>query len=281
MNYSRKEFIKNTHRIVVKIGTSSLTHSNGLLNFSQIEKIVRQLADLHNKGFEVILVTSGAIGAGMGKLGLKIRPNTIPEKQAAAAVGQGVLLHTYEKIFSEYSQTVAQILITKEDIIDPSRYKNAHNTLSTLLHKGVIPIINENDAVVVDEIRFGDNDTLSALICNVIEADLLIILSDIDGLYNSNPQKNPNAKLIHFVDKITKEIEDTAEDKGSNLGTGGMITKLHAAKIANSKGTSMIIANGSVPDILEDIIDGKDIGTWFNAKQNRRDIYEHRELHCN
>ena len=267
MNYIRKEYTKDVHRIVVKVGTSTLAHSNGLLNFSQIEHIVRQLADLHNKGYEVILVTSGAVGAGMGKLGLKSRPESIPEKQAAAAVGQCILLHIYEKMFSEYSQIVAQVLLTKEDIVDPTRYENAHNTLSTLLNQGVIPIINANDAVIVDEIQLGDNDNLSALVSNLLNADLLIILSDIDGLYDSNPRNNPNAKLIHFVEKVTKEIENTAEDSSTKLGTGGMITKLKAAELANSKGTSMIIVNGCIPDIIIDVLEGKDIGTWFNAQQ--------------
>lgn len=266
MTHIRKKYVENVHRIIVKVGTSTLTHSSGLLNFSQIENIVKQLADLHNKGYEVVLVSSGAIGAGMGKLGLKNKPKNIPEKQATAAVGQCILLHIYEKMFSEYGQTVAQVLLTKEDMVDPTRYKNAYNTLTVLLDQGVIPIINANDAVMTNEIKLGDNDTLSALVSNLINADLLIILSDIDGLYDSDPRSNPDAKLIDFVDEVTKEIENVAEDSNTKLGTGGMITKLQAAKLANSKGTSTIIVNGCIPNIILNVLDGKDVGTWFNTK---------------
>lgn len=261
----RQIYLNKVRRIVVKVGSSTLTHSNGRLNINQIELIVRQLASLHNEGFEIILVTSGAIGAGIGKLGLKQRPKTIPEKQAAAAVGQGILLHMYEKLFGEYGQIVGQILLTREDIENETRLLNSRNTLSTLLEKGIIPIINENDAVAVEEIKFGDNDTLSALVANIVKADLLILLSDIDGLYNDNPRKNPNAKIINWVNEITAEIEIVAGGAGSNLGTGGMLTKINAAKIAVSSGTVMIIANGSIPHIIEDIVKGAEIGTWFNS----------------
>lgn len=259
----RQECIKNAKRIVVKVGSSTLTYENGRINLSQIELITRQLADLHNRGYEVILVSSGAIGAGIGKLGMKKRPTTIPEKQAAAAVGQGVLLHMYEKLFAEYGQTIAQILLTREDMTDRVRFLNSRNALFALLDMGVIPIINENDAVIVDEIKFGDNDTLSALVASLVEADLLILLSDIDGLYNDNPRINSDAKMFKWVDEITEEIEACAGDAVTGLGTGGMITKLRAAKIAISSGSVMVIGNGSEPNIIRDVVDAKDVGTWF------------------
>jgi glutamate 5-kinase len=267
MDY-RQKYIKDVKRIVVKVGTSTLTHSSGLLNLGRIEGLVRQLADLHNQGYEIILVTSGAVGAGMGKLGLKVKPKTIPEKQAAAAVGQGILLHMYEKIFSEYGKTVAQMLLTKDDFSNKYRSSNAKNTFLELLRQGVIPIINENDAVVVDEIKVGDNDTLSALVTNLIDADLLILLSDIDGLFNDNPSINPEAKLIPFVDYINSDIEKTAKGSGSKLGTGGMATKISAAKIATASGAAMVIANGSNIGILQSIVDCKETGTLFKPKED-------------
>ncbi|MDP4177608.1 MAG: glutamate 5-kinase [Bacillota bacterium] len=267
----RKNYLETVKRIVVKVGTSTLTHSSsGLLNLNRIDSLVRQLADLHNQGYEVILVTSGAVGAGMGKLGLKVKPKTIPEKQAAAAIGQGILLQMYEKFFSEYGQIVAQVLLTKEDITHRSRFLNARNTFFTLLEYGAIPIINENDAVVTDEIKikFGDNDTLSALVTSLVEADLLIILSDIDGLFDANPKENPNAKVISFVDEITDDIVNVAGGAGTSLGTGGMATKIKAAKIAISSGTAMVIANGENPKIISDILTGNEIGTWFKAEEH-------------
>lgn len=267
----RKNYLDTVKRIVVKVGTSTLTHSSsGLLNLNRIDNLVRQLADLHNQGFEVILVTSGAVGAGMGKLGLKSKPKTIPEKQAAAAIGQGILMQMYEKFFSEYGQTIAQILITKEDITNRSRFLNARNTFFTLLEYGAIPIINENDAVVTDEIKIkvGDNDTLSALVSSLVEADLLIILSDIDGLFDNNPKDNPNAHVIHYVNEITEEIVKVAGGAGTNLGTGGMATKIKAARIAISSGTAMVIANGENPKIITDILSGNEIGTWFKPEEH-------------
>ena len=260
---NRKEYLKDVTRIVVKVGTTTLTHSTGLLNLKRIENLARQLADVHNSGIEVVLVSSGAIAAGMGKLGLKVRPKTMPGKQAAAAVGQGTLIHMYEKFFSEYGKTIAQILLTKEDIIDKKRYLNARNTFSSLLAQGVIPVVNENDAVATDEIKVGDNDTLSAMVTNLIGADLLIILSDIDGLYDSNPRTNPDAKIIHNVKKITDEIKRSAKGAGSKLGTGGMVTKIKAAEIVVAANASMIIAEGSEPNIINDILEGREIGTLF------------------
>ncbi|MTI71134.1 MAG: glutamate 5-kinase [Firmicutes bacterium] len=261
----RKKYLETVKRIVIKVGTSTITHPTGLLNLKRMDIIVRQITDILNKDMEVVLVTSGAIGAGMGQLGLKTRPKTIPEKQSAAAVGQGILLHMYGKFFSEYGKTIGQILLTQDDIEHPKRLLNAKNTCLTLFKQGVIPIVNENDAVVVDEIKFGDNDTLSALVAKLIDADLLIILSDIDGLYDSNPKLNPKAKLINQVDKITNELENLAGDAGTNLGTGGMVTKLKAGKIATSSGASMIIVNGSKPNIIYKVLEGEDVGTFFKC----------------
>ncbi|MHC1685425.1 MAG: glutamate 5-kinase [Clostridiaceae bacterium] len=257
--------MKDIKRVVVKVGTSTLTHSTGLLNISRIEKLVRQLSDIHNKGIEVVLVTSGAIGAGVGTLGFKERPKTIPEKQACAAVGQVTLIHMYEKLFSEYGKNCAQILLTGEDMSHRTRFLNARNTFFSLLDMGVIPIVNENDAIVVNEIKVGDNDTLSAMVASLVEADLLMILSDIDGLYDCNPKTNKEAKLIHIVDEITPEIEECAGGAGSSLGTGGMITKINAAKIAVSSGTSMMIVNGSEPNIIVRAIEDEEVGTLFKG----------------
>ena len=267
---NRKEYLKDVTKIVVKVGTSTLTHSTGLLNLKRIENLVRQLADIHNQGIQVVLVTSGAIGAGMGKLGLKERPKTMPENQAAAAVGQVTLIHMYEKFFLEYGKTIAQILLTKEDIVDETRYLNARNTFSALLSQGVIPIVNENDAVVTDEIKVGDNDTLSAMVTSLIEADLLIILSDIDGLYDSNPRTNPDAKIIYNVKEITDVIKDSADGAGSELGTGGMSTKIKAAEIVVTANASMIIAEGSEANIINNILEGREIGTLFERNKNVR-----------
>lgn len=268
MEIEREIYLKNPKRLIFKIGTSTLTHATGLLDLNRIENIVRQLTNVHNMGIEIVLVSSGAIGAGMGKLGLKTRPKTIPEKQAAAAVGQGVLLHMYEKLFSEYGKTVAQILLTKEDILNRKRFLNARNTFFSLFNQGVIPIVNENDAVAVDEIKIGDNDTLSAMVTSLVEGDLLVLLSDIDGLYDSNPKENKDAKLISYVDSITEEIKDAAGGAGTSFGTGGMITKIKSAEIAVSSGASMIIVNGSSPNIINEILEGKNVGTFFKADQN-------------
>lgn len=267
MERNRISKLSNIKRVVVKVGSSTLTHSTGLLNLKSLDNIVKQITDLSNRGVEVVLVTSGAIAAGVGKLGLASRPQTIPEKQAAAAIGQGVLLHMYEKFFSEYGKTIGQILLTREDMDKSERYQNAHNTFFSLFQLGAIPIVNENDAIVVDEIKFGDNDTLSAVVTKLVEADLLIILSDIDGLYDSNPKTNPDAKLVNYVEKVTKAVETSAGGAGSNLGTGGMITKIKAAKIAANSGSHMVIANGAQANVITDIYDGKEIGTFFEAKQ--------------
>ena len=253
-------------RIVVKIGTSTLAHKTGRLNIRRIEELCKVLSDLKNAGHQVILVSSGAIGMGVGKLNLDKRPTDIPTKQAAAAVGQCELMYTYDKLFTEYNHNVAQILITAPDIEDERRKLNFHNTLERLLEMGVLPIVNENDTVSTDEIEIGDNDTLSAIVTANVGADLLVLLSDIDGLYDSDPHKNKDAKLISEVEEITEDIEKLAGDKGSDLGTGGMITKLNAAKIATSAGCEMVIANGENPQVLYDIAEGKNIGTRFLKK---------------
>ena len=253
-------------RIVVKIGTSTLAHSTGRLNIRRIEELCKVLSDLKNAGHEIILVSSGAIGMGVGKLSLSKRPEDIPTKQAAAAVGQCELMYTYDKLFTEYNHNVAQLLITAPDIEDGVRKLNFHNTLERLLELGVLPIVNENDTVSTDEIEIGDNDTLSAIVTANVNADLLVLLSDIDGLYDSDPHKNKDAKLIETVSEINDDIIKLAGDKGSALGTGGMITKLNAAKIATESGCEMVIANGENPYVLYDIAEGKKVGTRFLKK---------------
>ncbi len=253
-------------RIVIKIGTSTLAHKTGLLNIRRVEGLCRVMSDLKNAGHELILVSSGAIGMGAGKLSLGGRPTDVPTKQAAAAVGQCELMYTYDKLFSEHNHTVAQILVTGEDIGHDERRKNFHNTLYRLLELGALPIINENDTVATQEIVIGDNDTLGAVVATAIDADLLILLSDIDGLYTADPHKNADAHLIDTVDEITPELEAMTGGAGSNLGTGGMQTKIHAARLATENGVEMVIANGSDPDILYDIVEGKNVGTRFKRK---------------
>ena len=250
-------------RVVVKVGTSSLTFSNGKLNFRSIEKLAKAISHLENSGKEVVLVSSGAIGVGVGKLGLKEKPTETREKQAVAAVGQCELMNIYEKFFGEFGQNVAQILITKEDFDDEIRLTNATNTFDTLLHWGVIPIVNENDTIAVDEIVFGDNDSLSAVIASIIHADVLVVLTDIDGLYDQNPN-NEGAKRLPVVHKITDELMSVAGGSGSNRGTGGMVTKLHAAEIAMKASIPVIIASGAEPDqTLYQIFDDQPVGTLF------------------
>lgn len=253
-------------RIVIKVGTSTLAHSTGRLNIRRVDELVKVMSDLKNSGHEVILVSSGAIGMGSGKLSLKEKPSDIPTKQAAAAVGQCELMYTYDKLFSEYNHTVAQILLTGSDFKNDERHNNFSNTMMRLLELDVLPIINENDTVATDEISVGDNDTLSALVAESINADLLILLSDIDGLYTADPHKCSDAKLIPEIRELTPEIMALGGDAGSCLGTGGMRTKLHAAEICTSNGTDMIITNGQNPNILYDIADGKSVGTRFIAK---------------
>lgn len=257
-------------RIVIKIGTSTLTHPTGHLNIRRAEQLCKVFSDLKNAGHELVLVSSGAIGMGVGKLSLKERPADIPTKQAAAAVGQCELMYIYDKLFGEYNHVVAQLLITGADIEHPVRAENFHNTLFRLLELGTLPIINENDTIATEEIVIGDNDTLGAIVAKTIGADLLVLLSDIDGLYTANPQRDPGASLIPTVTEITPELEQMACGAGSALGTGGMQTKLTAAKIATEAGVEMVIANGAKPEALYDIVAGRPCGTRFFAKGDRK-----------
>ncbi|MDD6275509.1 MAG: glutamate 5-kinase [Clostridia bacterium] len=254
-------------RIVVKVGTSTLAHPNGLLNIRRVEELCKVLSDLKNAGNDMILVSSGAIGMGVGKLHLNSRPRDVASKQAAAAVGQCELMYTYDKLFSEYNHTVAQLLITGSDFESKDRYDNFINTMNKLLEFSTLPIVNENDTVATEEIKVGDNDTLSAMVAVSIHADLLILLSDIDGLFTADPHKDRDATLISVVSEITDDIKKLAGDKGTTLGTGGMKTKIHAAEISTANGCDMIIANGSDPKILYDILDGKSVGTRFLKKR--------------
>lgn len=260
--------ITKAHRVVVKVGASSLTHANGKLNLLQLSRLSGELAALKNRNLEVILVSSGAIATGMGKMGLREKPKAMPEKQALAAIGQGLLMQAYEKEFAEFGMVVAQVLLTRDDLNHRERYLNARNTLLSLLRMGAIPIINENDTVAVEEIKFGENDTLAALVANLIDADLLILLSDIEGLYTGDPRKDSTATLIPMVKEITAAIEDLAGEPGSKLANGGMATKIKAAKIVCSSGIPMIVANGAKDNILIDIISGSNPGTLFIPRGN-------------
>ena len=256
-------------KLVVKVGTSTLAHETGKLNIKRTGELCRILSDLKNAGHEVILVSSGAIGMGVGKLSLKEKPTDIPTKQAAAAVGQCELMYTYDKEFGSYGHTVAQILLTGSDFSAPDRHENFNNTLSRLLELGVLPIINENDTIATEEIKVGDNDTLSAFVTASIGAELLVILSDVNGLYDADPHKNPNAKLIERVEGCPEYLFDLAGGEGSSLGTGGMRTKINAVKICVEKGADMVIANGEKPELLYDIVAGKLGGyTKFFATKN-------------
>ena len=253
-------------RIVVKVGTSTLAHPTGHLNIRHVEHLCKVLSDLKNAGHQVILVSSGAIGMGVGKLQLSRRPSDMPSKQAAAAVGQCELMYTYDRLFGEYNHTVAQILLTAEDILDEGRKENFQNTLYRLLELKALPVINENDTVATKEISVGDNDTLGAIVAGCARADLLVLMTDIDGLYTADPKSDPNARLIERVEELTPEIMALAGEKGSDLATGGMVTKLHAAEIALEAGVEMVICHGSFPELLYDIVEGKPVGTRFLVK---------------
>ena len=259
--------IDDKKRIVIKVGTSTLTHKTGRLNIRRMERFVKVLADLQNSGKEIVLVSSGAIGLGMSKMGLSERPKDTPMKQACAAVGQCELMYIYDKLFGEYNLNVAQILLTKY-IIDTPRKNNVENTFEKLISHNVIPVVNENDTVAIDELELelGENDSLAALFAIMSHSDMLVILSDIDGLFDGNPKDNPDAKLIPVVNEITDEIRGLAGGAGSGLGTGGMITKIHAAEIAMGAGIDMAILNGRNPSVLYDLFDGKDVGTIFTSK---------------
>lgn len=256
-------------RIVIKVGTSTLAHATGLLNIRRVEQLCAVMSDLKNAGHELVLVSSGAIGMGAGKLSLDGRPADIPTKQAAAAVGQCELMYTYDKLFSEHNHTVAQILLTGADVQHEERRRNVQNTLFRLLELGALPIINENDSVATEEIVIGDNDTLGAIVAVNVQADLLILLSDIDGLYTADPRTDATATLLKVVEHITPQIVAMTGGAGSRLGTGGMQTKLHAAQLSTAAGIPMVIANGQAPEILYDIVAGKPVGTRFVPEERK------------
>lgn len=250
-------------RIVVKIGTSTLAYATGQLNIRRVEELCKTMSDIRNAGHELILVSSGAIGMGVGKLGLRTRPRDIPTKQAAAAVGQCELMYVYDKLFSEYHHTVAQLLITADNLSNETRHANFTNTLNRLLELGAVPVINENDTVATDEIVIGDNDTLAAMVAESVEANLLVLLSDIDGLYTADPHADPRARLLPVVHRVDDGIRALAGVSSTDQGTGGMVTKLRAAEICLNCGCEMVIANGREPRLLYDIVEGKPVGTRF------------------
>ena len=254
-------------RIVIKIGTSTLAYATGQLNIRRVEALCKTMSDIRNAGHELILVSSGAIGMGVGKLGLRERPRDIPGKQAAAAVGQCELMYIYDKLFSEYHHTVAQLLITADNLTNETRHGNFTNTLTRLLELGVVPVINENDTVATEEIVIGDNDTLAAQVARSVGAQLLILLSDIDGLYTADPHTNPNAKLLPVVRRVDEDIRKLAGVSSTTQGTGGMVTKLRAAEICLGCGCEMVIANGNNPAALYDIVEGKPVGTRFVGEE--------------
>lgn len=270
-NCPGRDMLKTARRVVIKVGTSTITYDNGRFNLTNLEHLCRSLANQMNQGREVILVSSGAIGVGVGRLRLKEKPCSIRDKQAVAAVGQCELMSMYSRLMSDYNYTVAQILLTKDDIDDPVTRNNINNTFQALLEQEIIPIVNENDTVSTREIyhngTFGDNDSLSAIVAGLIGADLLIILSDIDGLFDCDPHEHADARLIATVDKITPEIEEIAGGEGSNRGTGGMRSKITAARIATQAGLNTVIANGSLPRVIDAILDGKEAGTLFLAEK--------------
>jgi glutamate 5-kinase len=270
---THRNFLKDKKIIVIKIGTTSLTYPNGRLNFQRIEKLTRVLSDLRNSGKKLILVTSGAIAVGTGKMGIHTRPESLPAKQAAAAIGQSVLMKIYQKFFDEYNQIIAQILLTKDIVDDPIRKKNAENTFNTLLDMNVIPVVNENDSVSTEEIEmginFGDNDTLSAMVAKLVNAHLLILLSDIDGLYDDDPKINPKAKIIPVVTEISDQIKKYANGTHSAFATGGMRTKIIAANLCLEAGIDTVIANSDDPNIIYDILLGNNVGTLFVAPNKK------------
>ena len=265
-----RERLKEAKRIVVKIGTSSLVYPNGKTNLRRIQTLARVISDLMNKGKEIVLVSSGAIGLGVDKLNIAEKPSTVAGRQAVAAVGQVNLMQTYGRAFEDYGYAVGQVLLTKYSAREESK-QNSINTFNALLGMNIIPIVNENDTVAVDEIKFGDNDNLSYIVSELIGADLLIILTDIDGYYSKNPHENPDAVLYHNISDLSEQIEAAAGGAGSKLGTGGMLTKVHASRLAAENGTNAVIANGSDPEIIYDILDGVEIGTLFIANTKLTD----------
>lgn len=274
---SSRDALKAKRRIVVKVGTSSITYPNGKMNLRYMDHLVRQLSDLKSRGIEVILVTSGAIGVGFPVLGFEKKPDYLPYKQASAAVGQGLLQSMYEHLFHDYGHTAAQLLFTKGDAVNSQHYLYMRGTLQALLELGAVPIVNENDAVSADEIKIGDNDTLSAIVASIAEADLLILLSDIEGLYDRDPKTHDDATLIHDVPDFTSDLFRIAGGAGTSRGTGGMVTKLEAARICVRSGIDMVIAKSDAPDVLYRIMDGEEVGTLFHAENvhpqlKKRDI---------
>lgn len=268
-----REKLKDKKRIVIKVGTSSLTHpETGSTDLITLEKLVRELTDLHNRGKEVILVSSGAIAVGRKTIGMKERPTKLSTKQACASIGQARLMMIYQKLFMEYNQVASQILMTKNTLVNGENRLNARNTFETLLSMGVIPIVNENDTISTYEIQFGDNDTLSAVVAALTQADLLILLSDIDGLFTDDPNKNPDAEFIDYVDHVDAHFEKMGKGSASDVGTGGMSTKLKAARLATSAGADMVIANGKDMGIIHQIVDGEPLGTLFKANRTE-DFY--------
>ncbi len=257
---------KDVKRMVVKVGTSTLTYDTGKINLRRMSKLAQVLSDLKNAGMEIVLVTSGAIGVGVGKLGLKERPKDTPGRQAAATVGQCELMFLYDKFFGEYGNITGQLLVTKDDFDNEDRHRNLHNSFMKLFEYGAIPVVNENDSVAVEEIVYGDNDSLSAHVAEIVDADALVILTDIDGLFSANPREDENAVLIHSVEEINDDILALAGGSGTSRGTGGMITKLHAAKIATTAGIDTVVMNGSDPEDIYKLIDGRQIGTLFKAE---------------
>jgi glutamate 5-kinase len=270
----RKALLAHVRRVVVKIGSGVISNADGL-EYDRVAELSADICQLLDRGLEIVLVSSGAISAGKGQLGIVGRPQTIPQKQAAAAIGQTRIIHEYKETFQKLNHNVAQVLLTRDDLSNRRRYLNARNTVMTLLEYGVTPIVNENDTVVVDEIRFGDNDNLSALVTNLVEADLLIILSDVDGLYDRDPRENPQAELIPIVERVTPEVEEMGGKSSSDLGTGGMRTKLKAAKRAALSGVGTLIVNGRTSNILSRIFDGEEVGTYFLPAQSKMTAKKH------
>lgn len=267
MDYREK--LKDKKKIVIKIGSSSIIHSEtGGVDFRKLEKLVRIICDLKNQDKDVILVSSGAIGVGFQALGLKNRPKTVSLKQACAAVGQGQLMMMYQKLFMEYNHLAAQVLLTFDAITDSERRRNAENTLNELLQQGVVPVVNENDTVATEEIEFGDNDTLSAIVANLVNADLLILLTDIDGFYTDDPHKNKDAVKLSVVEDITDDLKKMAKGAVTTYGTGGMATKIAAARIATDSGSDMAILDASDLGLIEALMDGEDVGTLFISHEN-------------
>ena len=264
-----RAYLQDKQRVVIKIGTSTITHTDtGHLNLVKLEKFVRILTDIHNQNKELIIVSSGAIGAGRKALGIQGKPSTLPMKQACAAVGQARLMMIYQKLFMEYNHMAAQVLLTFDAITDPERRRNAENTLNELLQQGVIPVVNENDTVATEEIEFGDNDTMSAIVAHLIKADLLILLTDIDGFYTDDPHKNPEAKKLTLVETINDTMKNMAKDAVTNYGTGGMSTKIAAARIATDSGADMAIMDAENLTQIYDLMEGKSVGTLFLAHEN-------------